>query len=764
MRILNRIFICVLLSITSVLPLSAAVEFEGLDLSLDNRLLFKVNSGGNGAYIQSALFSADPQNLSLRQLSAFPEKLDVLENGRTLQIRNALGAVRVPISGGLPRKVSGFPSFGETVPALDGRVEDMAPSSDGRWILYVEPVSAAYGNLVLIDVSSGSRYTVSENIERPGQYFPASWSPDSKVFIYSRSSRLYYHSVPAATSSSVEERYRLIGDGSLKSIYWGNAGDFFYINSSVVYRVRTSELFARALYADFLEIGQVAGKIPFGFDPNFDEFWVAPDSRSMLLSKGNRNIFYYPLGTDDYYADFEASLPYVMLPRSCTSLNLLWSPSGLLTLIVHMPQNGNNSSVAYRLDVSKKDGMQSFTEIQAPMGSRMALSPDGTRALIWGNNGAALYDYINWKELSLLSDQHTLHAQWLGNEEFVLADADRIIRVNRVGVKNLVCLSDVDSYGFDENSNRILARNRDNWFSTDGVTPWRLESDGKIKNPSAVSEKFRVYLEQQSGGPYKNIPMIRNIQGLGTFSLVNKNHALYEPIPLEDSKQNYADVSVPFNHGRRSGLREIALIFDIIDEADGLPVVLDTLARFGLRGSFFLNGEFIRRHPAAAKEIAAAGHEVASMFFAPINLADGRYSIDHDFIRRGLARNEDEFFQMTGYELRLLWHAPYYGVSSEMIEAAASVGYRTIGRDIDPLDWVGRSTAQKVSLPYYSASEIVDRIMDEKKPGSILPIRLGIPEGGRDDYLFSRLDVLLDALVRSGYSIVPVSTLIEHAR
>jgi hypothetical protein len=59
---------------------------------------------------------------------------------------------------------------------------------------------------------------------------------------------------------------------------------------------------------------------------------------------------------------------------------------------------------------------------------------------------------------------------------------------------------------------------------------------------------------------------------------------------------------------------------------------------------------------------------------------------------------------------------------------------------------------------------MIDRIMDTKRPGSIIPLRLGILSGGRSDYLFLRIDVLLDALVRSGYTVVPVSTLMEHAQ
>ena len=57
----------------------------------------------------------------------------------------------------------------------------------------------------------------------------------------------------------------------------------------------------------------------------------------------------------------------------------------------------------------------------------------------------------------------------------------------------------------------------------------------------------------------------------------------------------------------------------------------------------------------------------------------------------------------------------------------------------------------------------VERVVAEKKPGSIIPILVGKPDGVREDYFFHKLDILIDALVKRGYQIVPVSVLIEHA-
>jgi len=44
-----------------------------------------------------------------------------------------------------------------------------------------------------------------------------------------------------------------------------------------------------------------------------------------------------------------------------------------------------------------------------------------------------------------------------------------------------------------------------------------------------------------------------------------------------------------------------------------------------------------------------------------------------------------------------------------------------------------------------------------------VPVMVGKPNGERQDYFFHKLDLLIDALVKRGYDIVPVSVLIEHA-
>lgn len=755
------------LALFFLIPLFADIRFEGLDLSADGRLLYAVQVSNQGSSPEKGLFISDLEKNNSIVLTAFPKKIDLLDESRIIQIQNSFGTFRIPSNGGLPQSVPGFPGFTDGAPPQTGQIEAMASSYDGKWILYVEPVTSAYGNLVLIDVASGKRSSVASHIERPGKRFPAIWSRDSRVFIYTKDGKLYYHTLNTLNSASVDEQFRLIGDGQINSVYWGPRGDFFYIQGRTVYKVRSAELFARSLYTSFLEIGQVAGILPFAFDPAFDLFWIHPESKAIVVSKSGQILFYFPLrtsiSTDTTSTDLSSFYPYLVLPALCSEIRLLWSTSDIITLW-GLRADQSSIAFAYRMDVSKEKGPYSFIPLALPAVSDGLLAPDGTKAVLWGDGGCFLYNYQDWKPIFTISKKSTFAARWLNNDELIIGDTNLLYRFKQPDNRTILSLSKADAFGYEDKTGAVLAKSDDIWFRTDGNTPWSHSDTVRLRPTAVSSDRFRVYLENQGGSPYQNIPMVRSIDGLSTKSLILPDGSLYEPISNVPAQEGMSSINGVFNNGRRYGLRMISLTFDVIDSPEGLTTVLETLKQYGIRATFFINGEFIRRYGESTRLLAASGHEIGSLFFAPIDLADTRYRVDDAFIKRGLARNEDEYFQTTGKELSSIWHAPFYILSPELIAAASAAGYKTIGRDIDPFDWVSKTDVRSSYVPYRSASEIVDQIMKSKRPGSIIPVRIGTNEGSRTDYLFNRLDVLLDALLRAGYQIVPVSTLMENSK
>jgi peptidoglycan/xylan/chitin deacetylase (PgdA/CDA1 family) len=756
----NILFRAVLVLVS--LRLGAEIRFSGLDLAaapefsggaedarplLDPRLLFRAVS--SRAEEQAQLFAASVEDRSVNRLSVCPEKMAVLDGGRTLLVQSVYGVQTLPVSGGLPRAIPGFPFFTGSY-AAPGQAESMAPSPDGMWILFVEPSSYGRGDLVLVNSITGVRQLIAGSVERPGRAFPASWSPDSRFFLYAQAGKLYYYTVNTTAPPPGSGDYRFAGDGGVNSVYWTEGG-FFYLKGSALYRIRGGDLFIKGTYSRFLDAGIPAGKIPFEFDPNFDSFWMAPDGSAMIFSKGGRNIFYYPLNR-------EGILPYIMVPRSGSLVTVLWS--GAAATVICRDKGGSAS--AWRYTSGSGDV---FRRIAVPE-AQAALSPGGDWAVVWGKSGALLYDYRNWLPIRTLTASPVRSCVWTARDELVVGGEELIERFSfgaysdSLSQAELVCLASAGEYGFERGGYRIMARSGGRWFVTNGVVPW-TEFDGipLLKEASQTSPYCSVYLEERRSGIFANMPFMRKASETAAFAFFpTPKAAPKNAVKRPASRFPVVETAGALSHGARDS-RNVALCFDLYDDDTGLYPVLDALARYGVRATFFLNGEFIRRYPAETAEIAAAGHESASMFHVPIDLSDARYRIDRDFIVQGLARNREDYRSAAGRELPRLWHPPWYALSPEIAAYAASAGYITIGRDIDPGDWIQSDAARKAGLEQPAAADMIDEIMDALRGGSIVPIRLGLLPGGRNDYLFHNLELLLDALVRAGYQAVPVSEL-----
>jgi len=710
-------------------------SFDGLNLSGD-QLLFRAEFES-----QRALFVSNLSNLSIQQLTAFPEKLEVVENGRTILALSRFGAVRIPSSGGLPSPLPGYPSFAAGNVPLTGRSQEFAASADGRWLLYIEPVSPAFGNLVIVETLSGEKRVISEKIELPADDFPARWSPDSRIFVYSKGGNLFYFPIIHDFKAIINERFRHIGPGWITSVLWGRNGDFYYFLGNTLYRVINPELFTRTIYGDFLSIGSVAAVFPFEFDSTFDRFWIAPNSGSILINKMGKNIFLFLLGENQ---NNNSILPHMMIPPGAGKISVLWSSSGLsLTQTLTVISSSDIETTAWRYEINGKS--VKTLSANSPSLPNSALSPDGTKITFWGQRGLELWDYANWQLIQNLDSEPVLSCVWLNDREIAVGNNKYIEGINITGdiTRRKICLSGADEFGFEQVSrgaSRILARIGTEWYACGGRTPWVSVSSPQVKPVSLSTDSYRVFLENRSSGPFKNIPMIRDIDKMATVPLT-VNHT----------------VNKAYSSVRKM---RIALCFDLYDDDTGLFKTLAALRRLNIKATFFLNGNFIRRNPKAAAAIIEAGHETASLFYAPIDLSDTRYSVSPQFIAQGLARNEDEFFRATGKELSPLWHPPYFRAGNPERDAARASGYVTVRRDIDPGDWISRDEALKLNLRNTGASEIIEQIIEKRKNGAVVPVRLGLVYGGRNEYLYQRIDLLLDALIRSGCEIVPVSAVV----
>jgi peptidoglycan/xylan/chitin deacetylase (PgdA/CDA1 family) len=149
----------------------------------------------------------------------------------------------------------------------------------------------------------------------------------------------------------------------------------------------------------------------------------------------------------------------------------------------------------------------------------------------------------------------------------------------------------------------------------------------------------------------------------------------------------------------------VALTFDT--EHPGRPArpgaedrILETLADAGVRGTYFLQGRWVRSNPEQARRIADAGHVVGnhSNYHAPMD------ALSDEWLRTDVQKAEQTIRAATGVDPRPWFRCPFGSGADDarVLEALGELGYRNVGWDVDPRDWEEGRTVE----------ELVERVVD----------------------------------------------------
>jgi peptidoglycan/xylan/chitin deacetylase (PgdA/CDA1 family) len=136
----------------------------------------------------------------------------------------------------------------------------------------------------------------------------------------------------------------------------------------------------------------------------------------------------------------------------------------------------------------------------------------------------------------------------------------------------------------------------------------------------------------------------------------------------------------------------VALTFDDGPDPASTPFILDELDRLGWKATFFLLGAMTDRHPEAAAEVAARGHEIA---------VHGYHHRCHLWrtpadVSRDTAQAFDAVSAAT--QRRPLWFRPPYGVLSwPTLVAGRRLGLRPVLWSAWGRDWRPAATADTVA-------------------------------------------------------------------
>jgi peptidoglycan/xylan/chitin deacetylase (PgdA/CDA1 family) len=183
----------------------------------------------------------------------------------------------------------------------------------------------------------------------------------------------------------------------------------------------------------------------------------------------------------------------------------------------------------------------------------------------------------------------------------------------------------------------------------------------------------------------------------------------------------------------------VALTFDDGPHAQGTPAALAELDRRGAAATFFLVGEQVARAPALAREIVAAGHEVAVHGHRHTLLLRRPVSEVADDLDRAVAAIADA----TGVAPAL--YRPPYGVfSSGALAHVRARGWRPLLWSRWGRDWERRATAQSIAR----------RATKDLGPGDVVLLHDSDAYSSDDSWrkTIAALPSLLDAVAALGVS------------
>ena len=186
--------------------------------------------------------------------------------------------------------------------------------------------------------------------------------------------------------------------------------------------------------------------------------------------------------------------------------------------------------------------------------------------------------------------------------------------------------------------------------------------------------------------------------------------------------------------------KSVSLTFDMSYGSEDTHYIIEALARYGVRATFFVVGEWAQEHPDAVLALHEAGHEIMNCSDSYPHLS----RLTADEIRAEAEACSDTVEALTGVR-PTLFRCPYGEYDDNVISTLKQIGLIAVQWDVDSLDWKG-----------LSASEITNRVVSKVKNGSIILMH------NNSDNILDALRLTLSRLKVQGYKITSVSDLVYN--
>ncbi|MBO4563416.1 MAG: polysaccharide deacetylase family protein [Clostridia bacterium] len=183
----------------------------------------------------------------------------------------------------------------------------------------------------------------------------------------------------------------------------------------------------------------------------------------------------------------------------------------------------------------------------------------------------------------------------------------------------------------------------------------------------------------------------------------------------------------------------IALTIDAAWDDDKTPFILETLARYNVKATFFLCGFWAEAYPEQVKAISEAGHSIGNHTMTHPHMT----KISEKDMIEEIEKLDDLLERITG-KRSTLFRAPYGEYNDKVIMTVRASGHEPIQWDVDTIDW----------KPERSSQTILDSVLPKLKNGSIV---LCHNNGYKiEEYL----PVLIETAMANGFRFVTVDELL----
>jgi len=749
----------VLLFTAFSLPLFSQVrtlQFSDPDINDSNEIILKIENPTTDGIRTNTLVRGHADTHVLEALTVYPERSFYAPSRNELILYNHMGCYSYNVPNKIWTLNSFIPSFSKDLPISPLSLKPLEISPDGRFVLYVRE-SDDFAALILYDRDRASSFLITDRVEKEYVHTLAKWSSDSKYFIYRRGRDLFYFSIDQYLSERVPaESFRSIGFKDIQSIQWVDGNYLFVLKDRLIYRIHSSEFFTRSFYSDPFRRGGVWARIPVQYDPAFDKFSIDRKGDSIFFEKKGLDGMVFPLQNESSTDNNIQQTPIINSSETYEIEDSFWLKDGTLIVSLFNRDKGSSFLACY----SQKTG-SGFRMVASGNIDGLTVNADGSSFALFRPDSVDLYDSQTMTVEKSIDMSHVLQFFW-GRNEYIALGQNRILTIDRTtGNKRVAGLSQIDKAGFSPGG-KLLGFSGGQWYEYDEALSWIASENHEIRPSHFGTEKYRIFLEDLSNHWYNSTLKIRSVDGFDTRDFIPLYRQFDKPgmpaLMRAESRTN----PWYFDHGNRNENKEVSLVFNAADTAEGVRDILKILKNYQIQGTFFLNGDFIHANPAETSLIAESGNTVGSLFYTWFDMSDPRYQIDKTFLKKGLAQNEDDYFITTGREMDMLWHTPYYFINSEILEASRSMKYIYVGTDLNIRDRTEPGHSGDL-LPEENALSLASDILEKVRAGSVIPFTLGKVKG-QDEYLFQLLPMIIDELLRQGYNFVPLPDMIKNSR